>query len=95
MYATFTHVWMAELWPLLAPIVNDTRAHFGLAGADSWAEVFARHDRILSVVPERFDAQVAARPEAMRRLGLPRAHEPRNEHRPLASWKPPSSSASS
>ena len=76
MYATFTDVWMAELWPFLAPIVNDTRAHFGLAAADSWAEVFARHDRILSVVPERFDAQVAARPEAMRSWGflVPTSH---------------------
>ncbi len=70
MYATFTDVWYAELWPLLASFVNESRRAFGLSDAGSWSEVFAGHDRLLSVVPESFDAPVADRPATLRDHGF-------------------------
>ena len=75
MYATFTDVWFAELWPLVSGGLNDTRASLGLGAADSWASVFAPHARLLSVVPSMFDAPVASVPASMRHFGflVPRA----------------------
>ena len=70
MYAAFTDTWLADTWPLLAPVINNTRQRFGLGPSSSWADVFAGHQRIISVVPERFDAPVAARPTAMRYWGF-------------------------
>lgn len=62
MYATFTDVWFADLWPLLAEPVNVARRAFGVAAATSWDEVFAAHDRLLAVVPESLDAPLASPP---------------------------------
>ena len=31
MYATYVETWFAEIWPLLAPAINETRAGYGLA----------------------------------------------------------------
>lgn len=70
MYRTFVDVWFGELWGLLGPFVNETRAAFGRAPADDWTGVFAGHDRLLSVVPETFDAPVDARPATMRHVGF-------------------------
>ena len=77
MYATFTDTWFAELWPFLGPVINETRKGFGLNPCASWADVFAGHDRIISAVPLRFDAPVAARPGGMRHFGflVPTAHD--------------------
>lgn len=54
-WATFVDTWFGELWPLLADFVNGTRERFGVPPAGSWADVFAGHDRRISVVPEAFD----------------------------------------
>lgn len=54
-WATFTDTWFGELWPLLAEYVNGTRERFGVPPAGSWPDVFAPHDRRISVVPEAFD----------------------------------------
>ena len=68
-YATYTDTWFAELWPLLAGAIGETRAGFGLGAAGSWAEVFTPHDRLLSVVPRSFVAGTAA-PDTMRWFGF-------------------------
>ncbi len=70
MYATFVRTWFADLWPLLGPIVDDTRAGFGLGPAGSWAGLFAGHDRLVSVVPEELDAPVAQVPATLRHAGF-------------------------
>ena len=70
MYKTFVDTWFGEIWPLVAPGINQTRGHYGLAAADGWPAVFAGHDRMLSVVPARFDAPVAHLPETMRHFGF-------------------------
>jgi UDP:flavonoid glycosyltransferase YjiC (YdhE family) len=70
MYATYTDTWLAHIWSPLAPAINATREHFGLPPCDSWAGVFAAHDRLVSVVPERFEAPVAEPPPAMRSWGF-------------------------
>jgi len=76
MYATIVDTWLAEIWPALSPLVNQTRQQFGLAPCDGWADVFARHDRVISVVPELFDAPVVDRPVGLRHFGflVPAAH---------------------
>ena len=70
MYATFTDIWVADIWPLVEPFVNDARAQFGVPPADGWAAVFAGHDRVLSVVPERFDAPAHPPLDGMRHFGF-------------------------
>jgi UDP:flavonoid glycosyltransferase YjiC (YdhE family) len=70
MYATFVDTWFADIWPLLGPVVNDTRAGFGLDPASDWPAVFAPHDRILSVVPSAFEAPVTERPATLRNFGF-------------------------
>jgi UDP:flavonoid glycosyltransferase YjiC (YdhE family) len=70
MYRTFIDVWLGELWPFLAPAVNDARRAFGVAPADSWAEVFAGHHRLISAVPPSFHAPVAVTPDALRHYGF-------------------------
>jgi UDP:flavonoid glycosyltransferase YjiC (YdhE family) len=70
MYATFVDTWFADIWPMLAPAINDSRAHYGLDHAASWPSVFAAHDRILSVVPAAFEAPVAERPATLRNFGF-------------------------
>jgi UDP:flavonoid glycosyltransferase YjiC (YdhE family) len=70
MYATFTDVWFGPLWPLLADLVNATRARFGRPPADGWPAVFAGHDRLLAVVPESFDAPVEPPPPNLRHFGF-------------------------
>ena len=70
MYKTFVDTWFGEIWPFVAPGINQTRSHYGLAAADGWPAVFAGHDRMLSVVPARFDAPVAHLPETMRHFGF-------------------------
>jgi UDP:flavonoid glycosyltransferase YjiC (YdhE family) len=63
-------LWFGELWPLLAPAVNDARRAFGAAPAESWNETFAGHDRLISVVPASFDAPVANAPDTLRHFGF-------------------------
>jgi UDP:flavonoid glycosyltransferase YjiC (YdhE family) len=70
MYATFVETWFADFWPFLAPGINDVRRRFGLGPCDSWAEVFAGHDRLVSVVPAEFDAPVADPPARQRHHGF-------------------------
>lgn len=70
MYATFVRTWFADLWPLLGPIIDGTRAGFGLGPAGSWAGLFAGHDRLLSVVPAELDAPVTDPPAALRHHGF-------------------------
>jgi UDP:flavonoid glycosyltransferase YjiC (YdhE family) len=65
MYATFVDTWFADLWPLLGPAIDDTRAAYGLAPAGSWAGLFAAHDRLLSAVPAELDAPVADPPPGL------------------------------
>jgi UDP:flavonoid glycosyltransferase YjiC (YdhE family) len=74
MYSTFVDTWFADFWSLIEPIVNQTREGYGLGAVDGWPGVFAGHDRLLSVVPSRFDAPVAEVPATMRHFGflLPR-----------------------
>ena len=70
MYATFTDVWFADLWPLLAGGVNDTRAGYGLPAVDGWPGVFAGHDRLLAAVPSMFEAPTASSPDHLRHVGF-------------------------
>lgn len=70
MYATFVDTWFADLWPMLGPAINETRNRYGLAPVGDWASVFARHDRLLSVVPAMFEAPVADPPATMRQFGF-------------------------
>jgi UDP:flavonoid glycosyltransferase YjiC (YdhE family) len=70
MFATFTDVWFADLWPLLAESVNDARGAYGLPAAASWVETFAGHERLVPVVPASFDAPSAAFPEPLRHYGF-------------------------
>ena len=70
MYATYVDTWFAEIWPLLAPAINETRGGYGLASVGGWGSVFAGHDRILSVVPAMFEAPVAEPPTALRHFGF-------------------------
>ena len=75
-YATYTDTWFADLWPLLAGAIGATRTSFGLDTVGSWAEVFAPHDRLLSVVPRTFDADTVAPPDTMRWFGFLVPDEP-------------------
>jgi UDP:flavonoid glycosyltransferase YjiC (YdhE family) len=70
MYATFVRTWFADLWPLLGPIIDETRAGFGLPPAGSWAGLFSAHDRLLSVVPAELDAEVPDPPATLRHHGF-------------------------
>jgi UDP:flavonoid glycosyltransferase YjiC (YdhE family) len=70
MYATFTDVWFAELWPLLAESVNAARSAFGVPAAAGWPEVFAGQARLVAAVPASFDAPVRAVPATMRHHGF-------------------------
>ncbi len=70
MLKTFVDTWLGEFWPFLEPGVNAARAAYGLVAAHDWPEVFAGHERILSVVPAVFDAPVPLVPEALRHFGF-------------------------
>ena len=70
MFRTFVDTWFADYWPLLAPIVNDTRRSYGLDECGSWPDVFSRHDRLFSVVPETFEAPTAPMPASLRHFGF-------------------------
>ena len=69
LYETYVDTWFGELWPFLAPAINETRTAFGLAERASWTEVFEPHDRLYAVVPEVFDAPT--RVPAPRRCSTP------------------------
>lgn len=56
LFRTFVDLWFGELWSLLAEPINATRRSFKVDEAASWAETLARHDLIISPVPEQFDA---------------------------------------
>jgi UDP:flavonoid glycosyltransferase YjiC (YdhE family) len=70
MYATFVRTWFADLWPLLGPVIDQTRAGFGLDPAGSWAGLFRAHDRLVSVVPPKLDAAVPDPPATLRHHGF-------------------------
>jgi UDP:flavonoid glycosyltransferase YjiC (YdhE family) len=70
MYTTYVTSWFADYWALLEPAINETRASFGLEPARDWPSVFAGHERLLAVVPDVFDAPVAAAPGALRHFGF-------------------------
>ncbi len=70
MYKTYVDTWLGDLWPFLAPAVNERRDEYGLDAVDGWPAVFAGHDRLLSVVPAAFDAPVAEVPATMRHFGF-------------------------
>lgn len=71
MYETYVDTWFGELWPFLAPGINETRAGFGLADASSWTDVFRAHDRLYAAVPAAFDAPTSiAAPETMVHTGF-------------------------
>jgi UDP:flavonoid glycosyltransferase YjiC (YdhE family) len=70
MYKTFVDTWFGDLWSLLEPAINETRAGYGLGAVHSWPAVFASHERLLSVVPSVFDAPVAGVPDTMRHFGF-------------------------
>lgn len=62
LYETYVDTWFGELWPFLEPLINETRAAFGLPGRSSWTEIFEAHDRTYAVVPEVFDAPTSIAP---------------------------------
>jgi UDP:flavonoid glycosyltransferase YjiC (YdhE family) len=70
MYRTIVDTWLGEIWPLVAGPINTTRDAYGLGAAAGWPDVFAGHDRLLSVVPSVFDAPVANVPSSMRHFGF-------------------------
>ena len=70
LYANFTEAWFADLWPLVGPIVNDTRGHFGLPPSASWAHLFDAHERVLSVVPRAFDVSTIPKTAPNRYCGF-------------------------
>ena len=70
MYATYTDVWFADLWPLLAGAVNDTRDGYGLDPVDGWPGAFAGHDRLLAAVPSSFEAPSAGLPDDVHHVGF-------------------------
>lgn len=70
MLATFTQTWFADIWPFVGAGVNETRRRFGLGESNSWIDVFASHDRIISVVPRRFDAPDPDLPGNVRHFGF-------------------------
>ncbi len=70
MLRTYVDVWLGEWWPFFAPGVAEARAHYGLAAAGSWSDVFAGHDRLLSVVPASFEAPVDDPPATLRHFGF-------------------------
>jgi len=70
MYRTFVDTWFADYWPFMEPAINETRRTFCLDPCSSWPDVFSRHDRLLAVVPEVFDAPTAATPPTMRHFGF-------------------------
>jgi UDP:flavonoid glycosyltransferase YjiC (YdhE family) len=79
MFKTYVDTWFGELWPFLAPAINDTRAAFGLDASGSWTETFLGHDRMYAAVPEVFDAPASlAPPPSMRHPGflVPTAGDP-------------------
>ena len=71
MYETYVETWFGHVWPLLAEVINETRAHFGLQAASSWWGLFDEHDLLLSIVPDRFDATAAGgAPAALLHVGF-------------------------
>ena len=70
MYATYVDTWLAELWPVLSDWVSLGRNDHRLAAAGGWADVFAGHTRLLSMVPAVSDAAVEEVPAAMRHFGF-------------------------
>jgi UDP:flavonoid glycosyltransferase YjiC (YdhE family) len=70
LYATYTDVWFADLWPFLGDAVNAPRRGFGLGAVDGWPGVFASHERLLAAVPACFDVAATAPPGTMRHVGF-------------------------
>jgi len=72
LYKTYVDTWFGDLWPLLAPAINDTRtAAFGLDARGSWTEIFEGHDRVYAGVPEVFDATTTQPPpDSLRHTGF-------------------------
>jgi UDP:flavonoid glycosyltransferase YjiC (YdhE family) len=64
LYADFAKGWFHQLWPVLAPGVNETRAAYGLAPVDGWAAVFEPHALAVVAAPPGFDPLVADVPSA-------------------------------
>ena len=89
MYATFVRTWFADLWPLLGPVIDETRAGYGLGPAGSWAGLFAAHDRLVSVVPPELDAPVEAMPANLRHAGFLVPPSPGGERPPFPAGEGP------
>ena len=70
MCATYSDIWFAEFWPLVAPAVNASRAHYGLGEVEGWPGVFAGHDFQLAVVPSAFEGTVPGSFERVRHFGF-------------------------
>jgi MGT family glycosyltransferase len=70
MFATFVDVWFADLWPLLGTEINHTREQLGVPAADSWADLFAHHDLVLSPVPEQFNPKPIESTAPVRHVGF-------------------------
>ena len=71
LYETYVDTWFGEFWSFLAPLINETRAAFGLAERASWTEIFEAHDRVYAAVPEILDAPTTRpRPTTMRHTGF-------------------------
>ena len=72
LYETYVDTWFGELWPFLAPAINETRAAFGLAARASWTEVFQPHDRLYAAVPAgvRRTGDGPRRPRLLRHTGF-------------------------
>lgn len=69
-YRTFVDTWFGELWPLVGPPVDATRAAYGLPPASSWAQLFDAHDLLLPVVPRELDDDAVAWPPTLRHFGF-------------------------
>ena len=55
LHRTFVDLWFGQLWSMLEGPMNETRRHFGLAPAASWAALFDGHDALIAPVPAVFD----------------------------------------
>ena len=70
MYRTYVDLWLGEIWPVLADLVNETRAAFGLDAVGGWGDQFARHAGSLSVVTPSFEAPVDPPLRNLRHFGF-------------------------
>lgn len=80
MYKTRVDTWFAELWPLLAGVVNATRSSYGLDEASSWTDILATRPDVLGS-PKDFRCTSRKRTADDAPLRLPRAGGQRNRAR--------------